>query len=189
MLSVAVASHPAPEVHALKFAIPPIKGTIQGTVTGIDRTSATTEVVHYTAAGKANIIGDGQGAGQHTLTSKAVKKHPTNDTYSNGLATITGTTGKVDFNYSGTGHTNANGSFTATLHGRATSVAGLHAGLGGPITAQVSGNNRTGSFTISFSVKLLGINIKGRFPRETALIFGSLRARHITSPQPSVIRG
>ena len=125
-----------------------------GTVTSITPTSATTEVVDYRPTGKANIIGDGSGPGHHTITSKVVKKHPSNDTYSKGLATITGTTDTVAFSYTGTGHTNANGSFTATLHGKATSVAGEHAGLSGSITAQLSGNNRTGSFTISFSVKL-----------------------------------
>ena len=147
------------EIHALKFVIPPIKippinGTIHGTITSITPISATTSVVDYTAAGKANIIGDGHGSGQHTITSKVVKKHPTNDTYSKGTATIIGTTDTVKFSYTGTGHTNANGSFTATLHGTATSIAGEHAGLSGSITAQISGNNRTGSFTISFSVKL-----------------------------------
>ena len=141
-------------VHELKFAIPAIKGTIHGTVTSITPTSATAEIVEYTAIGKANIIGDGRGSGQHTITSKVVKKHPTNDTYSNGRATVAGTTDMVDFSYSGTGHTNPNGSFTATLHGRATSVAGLDAGLSGSFTAQLSGNNRTSSFTISFSIKL-----------------------------------
>jgi hypothetical protein len=159
LLSAGVASPGGAEIHELKFVIPPIKippihGTIHGTITNITQSSSTTEVVSYTAQGKANIIGDGHGSGQHTITSKVVKKHPTNDTYSNGLAMITGTTDTVNFSYTGTGHTNANGSFTATLHGKATSVAGLHAGLSGPITAQISGNNRTGSFTISFSVKL-----------------------------------
>ena len=152
LLSAGVASTIVAEIHELKISIPPIKGTIHGTITSITHTSATTEVVDYTAAGKANIIGDGHGSGQHTITSKVVKKHPTNDTYSKGTATITGTTDTVNFSYTGTGHTNANGSFTATLHGKATSVAGEHAGLSGSITAQISGNNRTGSFTISFSV-------------------------------------
>jgi hypothetical protein len=154
LLSAGIASPTSAEIHGLKFVIPPIKGTIHGTITSITPISATSEVVDYLAQGKANIIGDGRGSGEHTITSKVVKKHPTNDTYSNGLATVTGTTDTVNFNYSGTGHTNANGSFTATLHGRATSVAGLHAGLSGSITAQISGNNRTGSFTISFSIKL-----------------------------------
>jgi hypothetical protein len=110
--------------------------------------------VAYTAQGKANIIGDGRGSGQHTITSKAVKHHPTNDTYSNGTATVTGTTDTVAIRYTGTGHTNANGSFTATLHGTARSVAGLHSGLSGSFTAQLSGNSRTGAFAISFTIKV-----------------------------------
>jgi hypothetical protein len=159
LLSAGVASAIGAEIHELKFVpppikIPPINGTIHGTITSITPISATTSVVDYTAAGKANIIGDGHGSGQHTITSKVIKKHPTNDTYTKGLATITGTTDTVTFRYTGTGHTDANGSFTATLHGNATSIAGEHAGLSGSITAQISGNNRTGSFTISFSVKL-----------------------------------
>src|SRR4051794_1210792 len=130
LLSAGVAAHPGAEVHELKVAIPAIRGTIHGTVTNVTRISSTTEVVDYTAQGKANIIGDGSGTGEHTITSKVVKKHPTNDTYRNGSATLTGTTDTVAITYTGTGHTNANGSFTATLRGRATSVAGLHTGLG-----------------------------------------------------------
>lgn len=154
LLSAGIAAHPSAEIHELKFVIPTIKGSIHGTVTSITPISSTSEIVDYTAIGKANIIGDGRGAGEHTITSKVVKKHPTNDTYTNGRASVTGTTDTVNFTYSGTGHTNANGSFTATLHGRATSVAGEHVGLSGSFTASLSGNNRTGSFTISFSVKL-----------------------------------
>ncbi len=159
LLSAGVASTIGAEIHELGFTIPPIKippinGTIHGTVTSITPISATSEIVAYTAIGKANIIGDGSGYGEHTITSKVVKKHPTNDTYSKGQATVTGTTDTVNFTYTGTGHTNANGSFTATLHGKATSVAGLHAGLSGSFTASIGGNNRTGSFTISFSIKL-----------------------------------
>jgi hypothetical protein len=154
LLNAGVLAHPGAEVHELKVAIPAIKGTIHGTVTSITPISSTTSVVDYSAQGKANIIGDGRGTGEHTITSKVVKKHPTNDTYRNGSATITGTTDTVAITYTGTGHTNANGRFTATLHGRATSIAGLHQGLGGSFTAQISGNNRTGSFTITFAVKL-----------------------------------
>ena len=147
-------ARPSAEVHALRISLPTIHGTIQGTVTSITPINGSTEVVTYTAQGKANIIGDGRGSGQHTLTSKVVKKHPTNDTYTNGLATLSGTTDMVQYHYTGTGHTKADGSFTATLHGRATSVGGLHSGLSGNITAQLSGNNRTGVFTITFSIKL-----------------------------------
>jgi hypothetical protein len=159
LLSAGVAAPSVAEIHALNFVIPPIKippikGTIHGMVTSLTPISATSEIVDYTAQGKANIIGDGRGSGQHTITSKVVKKHPTNDTYTKGLATLTGTTDTVQFSYTGTGHTNANGSFTATLHGKATSIAGEHQGLSGSITAQISGNNRTSLFTISFSIKL-----------------------------------
>jgi hypothetical protein len=154
LLSAGAASLAASEVRELEFHIPVIKGTITGTVTSITPVSGTTEVVAYSAHGKANIIGDGGGTGQHTIMSKVVKKHPTNDTYSNGSATVTGTTDTVAIRYTGTGHTNANGSFTATLHGTATSVAGEHAGLSGSFTAQLSGNSRTGSFRITFSIKV-----------------------------------
>jgi hypothetical protein len=153
LLSAGVAAHSGAEVHGLKVAIPAIKGTIHGTVTSVTPISSTTAIVAYTAQGKANIIGDGIGSGEHTITSKVVKKHPTNDTYRNGSATITGTTDTVAITYTGTGHTSANGRFTANLHGRATSIAGLHAGLGGSFTAQLSGNTRSGSFTITFTVK------------------------------------
>ena len=141
-------------VHELRLSIPAIHGTIRGTVTNIAPISASTEVVTFSAQGKANIIGDGRGTGQYTITSKAVKHHPTNDTYTNGSATVTGTTDTVALRYTGTGHTNANGTFTATLHGTARSVAGQHAGLSGSFTAQLSGNSRTGPFVISFTIKV-----------------------------------
>jgi hypothetical protein len=141
-------------IHELSFKIPPIKGTITGTVTSITPLSAHSEVVNYTAKGKANIIGDGRGSGEHTITSKILKNHTSNDTYSKGSATLQGTTDLVSLQYTGTGHTNANGSFTATLHGTARSIGGLHEGLSGSFTAQLSGTNRTGPFTISFSIKL-----------------------------------
>jgi hypothetical protein len=154
LLSGGLASQLAAEVHVLRLKIPPIQGTIRGTVAGITPISASTEVVTFSAQGKANIIGDGRGSGQFTIASKAVKHHPTNDTYSNGSATVTGTTDTVAIRYTGTGHTNANGSFTATLHGTAKSVAGQHSGLSGSFTAQLSGNSRTGPFAISFTIKV-----------------------------------
>ena len=141
-------------VHELKLKIPAIQGTIHGTVSNITPISATTEVVTFSAQGKANIIGDGRGHGQYTIASKPVKHHPTNDTYTNGTATVTGTTDTVALRYTGTGHTNANGTFTATLHGTAKSVAGQHAGLSGSFTAQLGGNSRTGPFVISFTIKV-----------------------------------
>lgn len=144
----------AAEIRALASFIPLIKGTITGTVTNITHVSPTTDVISYTAHGKANIIGDGNGSGHHTITRKPVKGRPTNDTWSNGQATVTGTTDTVAFNYSGTGHTNANGSFSATLHGRATSIAGLNRGLSGSFNAQVSGNVQSNTFTITFTVKV-----------------------------------
>src|SRR4051794_4912426 len=81
--------------HELRLHIPAIHGTIHGTVTNIAPISATTEVVTFSAQGKANVIGDGRGTGQYTITSKPVKHHPTNDTYTNGSATVTGTTDTV----------------------------------------------------------------------------------------------
>ena len=146
--------NPTALIHELKLNIPPIHGAIQGTVTNIAPISATTEVVTFSAQGKANIIGDGRGSGQFTIASKAVKHHPTNDTYTNGSATVTGTTDTVAIHFTGTGHTNANGTFTATLHGTARSVAGQHAGLSGSFTAQLNGNSRTGPFAISFTIKV-----------------------------------
>ncbi len=154
VLSGGIAASAAAEIRALASFVPLIKGTINGTVTSVTRVSATTDVVTYTAHGKANIIGDGNGSGQHTIMRKPVKGHPTSDTWSNGNASVTGTTDTVAFNYSGTGHTNANGSFTASLHGRATSVAGLHTGLSGSFTAQIAGNVNSNTFTITFSVKV-----------------------------------
>lgn len=159
LLSAGIAPSNLAEVHALKTGTPPIKiplikGTLHGMVTSVTPTSSTSEVVTYTVVGKANIIGDGHGNGQHTITSKLVKRHSTNDTYAHGQAKLIGTTDTVAITYSGSGHTNANGSFTATLKGKATSVAGLHAGRSGPFNASLSGNNSSSSFTVSFTIKL-----------------------------------
>ena len=134
--------------------IPPIRGTITGTVTNMTQLSPTSEMVSYTARGKANIIGDGKGSGQHVITSKALKNGTSRDTYKNGSATVKGTTDTVAIRYKGTGHTNADGSFTATWKGTARSVAGTNAGLSGSFAAKISGSSRTGSFTITFSISL-----------------------------------
>jgi hypothetical protein len=148
--SVAVASfHGIPTTF-----LPAIKGTIHGVVTGIAPISATSEVVTYTARGKANIIGDGKGFGQHTIKSKALKNHTTSDTYSNGSATVIGTTDTVAIRYTGAGHTNTNGSWTATWKGTARSVAGQHSGLSGSFSAQLSGDSRSGEFTINLTIKV-----------------------------------
>jgi hypothetical protein len=141
-------------IRDLNIKVPPINGTITGTVTSITPVSSHSETVIYSAQGKANVIGDGHGSGDHTITSKVHKDHSSNDTYSNGSAILQGTTDLVSLTYTGTGHTAANGSFTATLHGTAQSIAGEHAGLSGSFTATLSGNNRTGSFTISFKIKI-----------------------------------
>jgi hypothetical protein len=143
------------EIHGIPaFLAPTIRGTIDGTVTNITPISSTSELVSYRAQGKANIIGDGKGFGQHVITSKVLKNHSTNDTYKNGSATVKGTTDTVAIRYSGTGHTNANGSWTATWKGTARSVAGEHAGLSGSFTAQLSGNSRSGTFTINLTIKV-----------------------------------
>lgn len=154
LLSAGIQSISPSLVHDLNIKIPAIHGTITGTVTSITPVSSHSEVVSYTAKGKANIIGDGHGSGEHTIASKVLKNHTSNDTYSHGSAILQGTTDLVSLQYTGTGHTAANGSFTATLHGSARSIAGEHAGLNGSFTAQLSGNNRTGSFTISFNIKI-----------------------------------
>ncbi len=131
-----------------------IQGTIHGSVTEITPISPTAQLVNYTGIGKANIIGDGHGSGHHVITSHAAGKKPTNDTYSQGQLSLAGTTDQVQVTYTGTGHTKADGSFTATLKGTAQSVAGQHAGLSGGFTATLSGNNRTGTFTVTFKIKL-----------------------------------
>jgi hypothetical protein len=153
LLSAGGSSAFAAEVRSLAGSfILSISGTIQGTVTSITRVSATTEVVTYTAHGKANIIGDGSGSGRHTITSQLLKNKSTQDTYTNGSATVQGTTDRVAIHYAGTGQTKPNGSFTATLKGTAASIAGEHAGLSGSFVAQLSGSSRTGPFTISFTI-------------------------------------
>ncbi len=136
------------------FAIPAIKGFINGTVTGITQLSPNSELVTYSGKGKANIIGDGKGTGQHVITSHLLKNGSSNDTYRQGSAMIRGTTDLVSVQYTGKGRTNPNGSFTATLHGRARSVSGSAAGLSGSFTAQISGSSRTGPFTINFTIKV-----------------------------------
>lgn len=153
LVSVAVpAAHPV-RVPEFSF-IPAIHGYIDGTVTNITPISPTSAIVSYSGHGKANIIGDGSGTGQHTITSQHLRNGSTRDSYRNGSAMIQGTTDLVSVHYTGSGHTNPNGSFTATLHGTARSVAGLDAGLSGSFTAQISGSSRTGPCTIHFTIRV-----------------------------------
>lgn len=153
LLSLAV---PAPAaVRALEFSfVPAIHGTIYGTVTSVTPVSPTSEIVSYSGHGKANIIGDGSGTGQQTITSQHLRNGSTRDIYRNGSTMIQGTTDLVSVHYTGAGRTNPNGSFMATLHGTARSVAGLDAGLSGSFVAQISGNSRTGPFTIRFTIRV-----------------------------------
>lgn len=155
VLSTMTPSLSAAMVRELKASlIPAIKGTIQGTVTSITPISATSQIVTYDGKGKANIIGDGRGTGQHTITSRPLRNGGSTDTYRNGSLTVKGTTDLVSVHYTGTGRTNKNGSFTATLRGTAQSVAGANAGLSGSFTAQLSGNSRTGTFMINFTARV-----------------------------------
>jgi hypothetical protein len=155
LLTAGVASVSASSFHGIPaFLIPAIKGTIQGDVTGVTPISASSEIVTYTARGEANIIGDGKGFGEHTMMSKLLKNHTSKDTYSNGSATIVGTTDTVAIHYTGFGHTSMNRSWTATWIGTAKSVAGQHVGLGGSFSAQLSGSARSSSFTIHFSIRV-----------------------------------
>lgn len=153
LLSLAVPAGPSARVPEFSF-VPAIHGFIDGTVTNVTPVSSTSEVVSYSAHGKANIIGDGSGTGQHTITSQHLRNGASRDVYRNGSAMIRGTTDLVSVHYTGSGHTNPNGSFTATLHGTARSVAGLDAGLSGSFTAQIRGSSRTGPFTIQFTIRV-----------------------------------
>lgn len=149
---VPTVSHAA--IETIASLIPAITGTIHGTITQITPLSANSQEVFYTARGKANIIGDGKGSGHHVIVSKPLKNGGSKDIYKNGLATIAGTTDTVAIHYTGQGHTNANGSFTANWKGTARSVAGSHAGIGGSFSARISGPSRTGDFMIKITIKV-----------------------------------
>ncbi len=139
---------------AISSRVPPIQGTIHGTVTQVIPLSASSEQVVYTAIAKANIIGDGRGFGSHVIISRPFRGGTTLDQYRNGSASITGTTDTVAIGYNGLGITQPDGSFTANWRGRATSVAGEHAGLAGSFSAHGSGNSRTGDFVINISIRV-----------------------------------
>lgn len=139
---------------ALSSRIPPIQGTIHGTVTQITPLSANSELVSYTAIAKANIIGDGRGGGSHVIKSRPFRMGGSIDQYQNGNATVKGTTDTVAIRYTGIGRTLPDGSFTANWRGVAISVADEHAGLSGPFNAHASGNSRTGDFSINISLRL-----------------------------------
>ena len=131
-----------------------IKGTISGKVTGITRLSATSQLVTYTGQGMSSVFGKISVTGRHTITTKLIKNKPSDDTYTKGTATAKGTTGAVALTYTGTGHTAANGVYTATWTGTALETAGQAVGLKGTFVAQVSGNVRTGVFSITFTIKV-----------------------------------
>jgi len=154
LLSAGRASVVSAEFSIPSGLIPAIKGTIYATITSISQLSPTTELVDYTAQGKATIIGDGKGYGQTEVVRKLLKNGSTNDTYKNGSATILGNTDTVAIHYSGTGHTNAAGNWTATWKGTAKSVAGEHAGLSGSFSAKLSGSNQSGTFTVNLTIKV-----------------------------------
>ncbi|HEU5117578.1 MAG TPA: hypothetical protein VFT74_13115, partial [Isosphaeraceae bacterium] len=111
---------------AIASRVPPIQGTIHGTVTQVIPLSANSEEVVYTAIAKANIIGDGRGFGSHVIISRPFRGGTTLDQYRNGSAAVKGTTDTVAINYNGIGITRPDGSFSANWRGRAMSVAGEH---------------------------------------------------------------
>lgn len=139
---------------AISARIPPIQGTIRGSVTQITPLSANSEQVAYTAIAKANIIGDGRGGGSHVIISRPFRLGGSIDLYKSGLATVKGTTDTVSIRYSGIGRTLPDGSFSANWRGFAVSVQGQHAGLSGPFQAHASGNSRTGDFVINISLRV-----------------------------------
>lgn len=155
LLSTVAPSVSAAAVRELRASfIPVIRGTIQGTVTSITPISSTSQVVTFEGRGQGNIIGDGRGTGQHTITSRPLRNGGTIDTYRDGSVTVEGSTDRVVAQYTGTGRTNRNGSFTAILRGTARSVAGANAGLSGAFVARLSGSSRTGAFTITFTIRV-----------------------------------
>jgi hypothetical protein len=138
----------------LSARIPPIQGTIQGTVTQIAPLSANSQQVVYTAIAKANIIGDGRGGGSHVIISRPFRMGGSIDLYKDGSASVRGTTDTVSIHYSGIGRTLPDGSFIANWRGVAASVAGEHAGLSGRFQAHAVGTSRTGDFVVSISLRV-----------------------------------
>ncbi len=141
-------------MRSISSLVPPIRGTIHGTITQITPLSARSQEVSYTAVAKANIIGDGRGGGHHMILSRPLRHGGTLDLYRNSAAAVKGTTDTVAIGYNGTGRTQPDGSFTANWRGTARSIAGLHAGLAGSFNAHASGNARTGDFTINILIRL-----------------------------------
>ena len=155
LLNAAVLSHSVTEVQALRAPTATvIRGTIHATITST--TPSTTDpfprTVTYSGQGNASFIGQGPITGQHTVTSSPFKNTST-DTYTNGTTTLTAARGVVDASYTGSGRTNANGRFTATLRGTASGDSGLAAGHSGSFVAQLSGNKQANTFTITFTIK------------------------------------
>jgi hypothetical protein len=154
LLNGAMASPTIAEVHALKAPkATVIKGTIHVHVTSETPLAAGVALVTYSGSGRANLVGSFSVAGQHTIAMVAGKKM-SRDTYSAGSATLAASAVVIEATYTGSGHTKSNGRSTATLRGTATAVSGIDAGLSGPIVAQLTGNARTGAFTITFTIKV-----------------------------------
>jgi hypothetical protein len=153
LLNAALPSPSVAEVHALTSSVPKlIKGTIHAHITGKSVVAPGVTVLTYSGYGNAGLVGAISVSGHHKVSTVAGRKLST-DSYSAGSATLASSVVTIDVTYSGFGHTKANGSSSATLAGTAIAVAGMDVGLSGTFTAQLTGNTRTGAFTITFTLR------------------------------------
>jgi hypothetical protein len=153
LLNAAMPSPAVADVHTLTTSVPKvIKGTIHAHVTSKSVVAPGVAVLTFSGSGSAGVVGKISVSGQHTVSTVAGKK-VSNDSYSAGSAVLTSSVVVIDVTYSGFGHTKANGSSSATLAGTATAVAGMDVGQSGAFTAQLTGNSRTGAFTVTFTIK------------------------------------
>jgi hypothetical protein len=142
------------EIEALKTTTQALKATIHGTITSAapDPTDPGATLVTYTGTGTATLVGSVSLTGSHDLLSIPGKKQ-SNDTFSNGSGTVTGSAATLNIVYTGAGHTKPNGNFTATFRGTGAGTSGIALGHSGPFTATLKGNTTTHAFTVTFTLR------------------------------------
>ena len=148
--------HPAAAAEIGALAVKPrhsVKITVQGNITSLVPTPNGAQIT-FTGAGSSSLAGQVTLNGGYLESSSSGKRQST-DSYSNGLASLSTSSGSaLNATFTGSGHTKTNGQFTAKLHGTSTGTAGLLAGQTMSFTATTSGNTKTGAFSITFALKV-----------------------------------
>lgn len=130
-----------------------IKGTIHGSITSQTPIAGNAQHVtaNFSGNGNAPHLGAVSLSGTETITISMSGKN-SNQSYSGGSATLSAYAGKFTLTFTGSGHTNKNGTLTGNFHGTAKGTSGLVVGVNAPLSFQIRGNAKTGTFTMTFRI-------------------------------------